>query len=87
MKIEAKVKFTPSCMFDYNGFGVIAATVNVDADYVEDNEADVYEWVANELYDKYGINFDPEQDFTIENIDDVIEDLKFDEFKAKTQTW
>lgn len=87
MKIEAKVTFAPSCMFDYNGFGVKTETVNVDADYVEDNDAAVYEWVANELYDKYGINFNPEQDFTIENIDDIVEDLKFDEFKAKTQSW
>lgn len=76
MKIEAKVKFAPSCMFDHNGFGGVTATVNVDADYVEDNVTAVYEWVIDELYGMYGINFDPEQDFTIENIDDVIEDLK-----------
>ncbi len=76
MKIEAKVKFAPSCMFDHNGFGGVAATVSVDADYVEADDTAVYEWVTNELYDMYGVNFDPEQDFTIENIDDVIEDLK-----------
>ena len=57
--------------------------VPVDIDYVESNEQAVRDWIANELEERYPskeINYS----FEVENMQDIIEDLKFDEFESKT---
>lgn len=81
MKIEADVVFNVP-VADYVAGSHIK--VNVDADYVEADAVDVANWVQNELYDMFGRSFGDDE-FEITNLEDVVEDLKFDEFKDKTQ--
>ena len=57
--------------------------VPIDIDYVESNEQAVRDWIVYELEKRYSgkeINYS----FEVENMQDIIEDLKFDEFESKT---
>lgn len=80
MKIDAEVELSDSKEEDY---GESFVKVPVDADYVEGNAESVKEWVRNELEKKYGGAFSDE-DFTITNLDSIVEDIAFDEFEQKT---
>lgn len=83
MKIDANVWFNPVLT---KRLGVCQTRVPVDMDYVESSSESIEEWVRNELEDKFGISIDeagPEP-FVIENINDIIEDIKFEEFQDKT---
>ncbi len=79
MKIDAKIEFSPSTAAK---LGRDQAIVPVDIDYVEDNEDAVNEWVLIELENMFGQSFKYD-DFRVTNIDEVIEDIKFDEFESK----
>ena len=57
--------------------------VPVDIDYVESNEQAVRDWIANELEERYP-NKEINYSFEVENMQDILEDLKFDEFESKT---
>lgn len=80
MKIDAEVEFGDSKEKDV---GESLVKVPVDTDYVEGNADSVKEWVRNALEEKYGGAFGDE-DFTIVNLDDIVEDIAFDEFEQKT---
>ena len=79
MKIDAKIEFCDSVAKE---LGKSFTTVSVDADYVTGNESDIYEWVTNELNDQFGRTFSDE-DFIITNLDEIIEEINFDEFNDK----
>lgn len=81
MKIQADVLFTKQ-VNDVRPND--RAFVNVDADYVEDNEEEVNEWVADELFNMFGFSFNFDE-FEVTNMKDILEDLAFDEFQSKTQ--
>ena len=76
MKIDAEVELSDSKEKD---IGESSVKVPVDIDYVERNADSVKEWVRNALEEKYGDVFSDE-DFTITNLDDIVEDIAFDEF-------
>ena len=80
MKIDAEVELSDSKEKD---IGESFVKVPVDIDYVEGNADSVKEWVRNALEEKYGDVFSDE-DFTITNLDDIVEDIAFDEFEQKT---
>ena len=80
MKIDAEVELSNSKGKDV---GESFVKVPVDIDYVEGNADSVKEWVRNALEEKYGDVFSDE-DFTITNLDDIVEDIAFDEFEQKT---
>lgn len=80
MKIDAEVELNGSKEED---LGESFVKVPVDADYVEGNAESVKEWVKNALEEKYGGAFSDE-DFTIANLDNIVEDIAFDEFEQKT---
>ena len=80
MKIDAEVELSDSKGKDV---GESSVKVPVDIDYVEGNADSVKEWVRNALEEKYGSVFSDE-DFTITNLDDIVEDIAFDEFEQKT---
>ena len=80
MKIDAEVELSDSKEKD---IGESSVKVPVDIDYVEGNADSVKEWVRNALEEKYGDVFSDE-DFTITNLDDIVEDIAFDEFEQKT---
>lgn len=83
MHIDANVSFLKS----FDGLDINENTntrVSVDSDYVESNEPDIAQWVETELTDKYGKNFIYREDFEIDNLDEIIEELAYDEFEDKT---
>ena len=80
MKIDAEVELSGPKEKDV---GESFVKVPVDIDYVEGNAGSVKEWVRNALEEKYGGAFGDE-DFTITNLDDIVEDIAFDEFEQKT---
>ena len=80
MKIDAEVELSDSKEKD---IGESFVRVPVDIDYVEGNADSVKEWVRNALEEKYGGVFSDE-DFTITNLDNIVEDIAFDEFEQKT---
>ena len=83
MHIDANVSFLKS----FDGLDINENTntrVSVDSDYVESNESDIAQWVETELTDKYGKNFIYREDFEIDNLDEIIEELAYDEFEDKT---
>lgn len=80
MKIDAEVELSDSKEEDY---GESFIKIPVDADYVEGNAESVKEWVRNTLEEKYGGAF-CDEDFTITNLDNIVEDIAFDEFEQKT---
>lgn len=76
MKIDAEVELGASKGKDV---GESFVRVPVDIDYVDGNADSVKEWVRNALEEKYGGAFGDE-DFTVANLDDIVEDIEFDEF-------
>ena len=80
MKIDAEVELSGPKEKDV---GESFVKVPVDIDYVEGNADSVKEWVRNALEEKYG-NVFSDEDFTITNLDDIVEDIAFDEFEQKT---
>ena len=70
MKIDAEVVFNAevanelACRFD---------VVPVDLDYVEASESEIYDYVANELEDRFGRIFGRDE-FEITNINDILMD-------------
>ena len=80
MKIDAEVELGDSKGKDV---GESFVEVPVDIDYVEGNADSVKEWVRNALEEKYGGAFG-EEDCTVANLGDVVEDIAFDEFEQKT---
>lgn len=84
MKIDAKVSFNPEMT---ELLGRCCATVPVDMDYVEANSESIEDWVKNEIDNMFSCSCDAHGSvpFVISNMDDLIEDIKFDEFKDKTE--
>ena len=80
MKIDAEVELGGPKEKDV---GESFVKVPVDIDYVEGDADSVKEWVRNALEEKYGGAFGDE-DFTVANLDDIVEDIAFDEFEQKT---
>lgn len=82
MKIDANVWFNTVLT---KRLGICQTRVPVDMDYVKSNSESIEEWVRNELEDKFGISMDAARPlpFVIENINDIIEDIKFEEFQDK----
>jgi len=83
MKIDAHVKW----LIDEPQLGIEVdklEIVPVDVDYIEPSEDELTVWIENELAEKYGISFYVSQDdFTIMNMNDLIEDISYDEFQDK----
>ena len=84
MKIDAKVSFNPEMT---ELLGRCYATVPVDMDYVEADSESIEDWVKNEIDNMFNCSCDTHGPvpFVISNMDDLIEDIKFDEFKNKTE--
>ena len=80
MKIDANVELTDT---KANEYGQTYVKVPVDIDYVEADVDAINEWVANELEEMFGGSFCPGVDFDITNINDILEDMAFDEFENK----
>jgi len=85
MKIDAKIKW----LIDKPQLGIEVdklETVSIDMDYTESDEYSITAAVEDELAEKYGISFyDSQYDFTIMNMNDLIEDISYDEFEDKTE--
>jgi uncharacterized membrane protein len=80
MKIDAKVEFSDEVALQLERSFV---RVPVDMDYVEGNEQDIRSWIANELEDMFGRSF-MQEDFEVKNMEDIIEEINFDDFEDKT---
>ena len=80
MKIDAKIEFSNEVAKVLDRDWI---RVPVDIDYVEDSEDSVHAWVVNELEEMFGRPF-MNDDFEIKNMDEVIEEIKFNEFEDKT---
>lgn len=72
MKIDAEVEFIApvASMLETKN-----ATVQVDVDYVDVDENEVYEYIANELYTIFGRSFSRDE-FTVANMEDILEDMR-----------
>lgn len=81
MKIDADIELSDA---KAEVCGMTYVKVPVDADYVESNEESVNEWIANELEEMFDGSFYSGVDFTVTNMEAIIEDISFDEFKDKT---
>ena len=79
MKIDAKVEFSDEVASQLERSFV---RVPVDMDYVEGNEQDITSWIANELEDMFGRSF-MQEDFEVKNMEDIIEEINFDDFEDK----
>lgn len=80
MKIDARVEFDEATAAElFNDY----VRVPVDMDYVEADYESVHDYVANELETMFGRSFTREQ-FSIVNVDEIIEAINFDEFEGKT---
>lgn len=80
MKIDAKIELADH-MAETSGESFVK--VQVDADYVESDPEDVKDWCRRELETKLNRPV-ADGDFEVSNMDEVVEELKFDEFKRKT---
>lgn len=80
MKIDAKIELA-DYMAETPGESFVK--VQVDADYVESDPEDVKDWCRRELETKLGRPV-ADEDFEVSNMDEVVEELKFDEFEQKT---
>lgn len=72
MKIDVEVEFIApvASMLETKN-----ATVQVDVDYVDVDENEVYEYIANELYTIFGRSFSRDE-FTVANMEDILEDMR-----------
>lgn len=82
MKIDAKVTFNST----EKTHGLYSTTVPVDIDYVSGDHTQIYDWVANELEKAFGVSF-YDDEFKIENVEDIIAEIDYDEFLDKTQVY
>ena len=80
MKIDAEIELADH-MAETPGESFVK--VQVDADYVESDPEDVKDWCRRELETKLGRPV-ADGDFEVSNMDEVVEELKFDEFERKT---
>lgn len=80
MKIDAKIELADHVAETSRESFI---KVQVDADYVESDPEDVKDWCRRELETKLGRPVD-DGDFEVSNMDEIIEELKFDEFELKT---
>ena len=78
MKLKASVSFRQP---EGNVYG---CDVDIDKDYVEGNADSILEYVSNELHEMFGHSFDYD-DFEVTNMQDIIDDISYDEFEDKTQ--
>ena len=91
MKIDINIEW----VIGNDQLGIICGStedVTIDTDYTESDENNVLAAVEDELAQKYGVSMKHSRnentddgDFVILNLDAVLEDLKFEEFKDKTQ--
>ena len=81
MKLEANVEFVDNAV---EKAGCQKTAVWIDSDYVESTYAEVVHAVEDALWKKFKKSFTG-LDFKVTNIDDIVEDLAYDEFKDKTQ--
>ena len=81
MKIDADIELSDA---KAEVCGMTHVKFPVDADYVDSNEESVNEWIANELEAMFDGSFCPNVDFTVTNMESIIEDIAFDDFKDKT---
>ena len=81
MKLDAKIEFSDAKAKE---LGQLFAQVTVDMDYVPSDAEAVKDWVLHELQSQFitGFMFD---DFTVTNMDEILEELAYDEFKQKTE--
>ena len=79
MKIDANIEFSEKTA---KQLGRDTFKVAVDIDYVEDNVDSIYEYVSNELSETFGGIFF-EDEYEIKNLNEIIEEIKFDEFQDK----
>ena len=56
--------------------------VQVDIDYVEDNEDSVNEWIRQELENIFHVPV-MNEDFEVHNMTEILENIAFDEFESK----
>jgi hypothetical protein len=80
MKLDAYITFSDTTADKINHDEI---TIAIDSDYVSADKDDINEWVINELETQFNIKF-MINDFTITNIDDIIEEINYEEFMAKT---
>ena len=80
MKIDAKIELADH-MAETPGESFVK--VQVDADYVESDPADVQDCCRRQLETTPGRPV-ADGDFEVSNMDEVVEELKFDEFERKT---
>lgn len=80
MKIDAKITFSKEVADKLDRDWV---RVPVDIDYVEATEDSIREWVMNELNEAFNRAFCYE-DFEITNMDEIFEEIDFNEFENKT---
>ena len=81
MKIDARVQFINIDVA--KSLGKTYTKILVDMDYVSADSSEVTEWVRNELEKMFGHSFSDE-DFEIVNMDEILEELTYDEFLDKT---
>lgn len=84
MKIEAYIDIVEA-----NTDNVLdTAVVDVDMDYVADNEDSVVEWIENsDIWSTISSNWQQGGklvQFNVTNMQDIIDELTFDEFERKT---
>lgn len=84
MKIDAKIKWLidePELNIEIDKI----ENVPIDTDYVESDEYSVTAAIEEELVKKHGTSFyESQDDFIVVNMNDVLDDLKIEEFKDKT---
>lgn len=79
MKIDADVEFSEVMSKE---IGEFSCKMPIDIDYVADDVEDITETVRERLEDKWHRPF-LDRDFIITNMDELLEELKFDEFERK----
>lgn len=80
MKIDANVEFGEIISKE---IGEFSCKIPVDMDYVDDDYENIKDYVRNELEYKWHRPF-LDRDFIITNMDELVENIKFDEFQNKT---
>lgn len=80
MKLDAHITFSDTIVDKINCDEI---TIAIDSDYVSADKDDINEWVINELETQFKIKF-MVNDFTITNINDIVEEINYEEFIAKT---
>ena len=79
MKIDAKIKFNDKAAEE---LGRSWMRVPVDIDYIHADEAEIREWVGNELAEAFGRSISDDC-FEITNMQELVEEINFAEFQDK----